>query len=413
MKQDWTEILKNRMEGYSETPSDGVWEGIASRTGIAGQGKSRWMLPVWLYSTVGAAAVLAGALLFVRHGEPAPEDGGIAVAVVPNTLEVPDTLGVAGAGTLLVADASVAVMKAEKLIDVPPIPSESADSYTEVNIPDKAEDIVETESDDVIPEQKDEEEVDYEAEREAWARIMAEDKRKPKRNHYVGIALSASGSGKSSGSGSSPTDLVLGANPMNGLGGTPQISPSIIETQGGLTFNQPEVKTEYSHKIPVKMGLSARYGFGRFGIESGLTYSILSSDIKIGEEGQTWSKGTQTLHYLGIPLNLSFDIIDKRFFTLYVSAGGMGEKSIKGRLHKDEYENGKFVRSTDSGAKPKELQWSINAAAGFQVNILRQLGIFVEPGVSHRFANGSKIQSVYTDKPTDFSLGFGLRYDFR
>ena len=90
----------------------------------------------------------------------------------------------------------------------------------------------------------------------------------------------------------------------------------------------------------------------------------------------------------------------------------MMEKSISGSIKTDEYVDGKFDRTLKAKISPKGLQWSVNAAAGVQANILPQLGFFVEPGVSHHFKNSSRVRSIYTDKPTDFSLGFGLRYSF-
>ena len=161
--------------------------------------------------------------------------------------------------------------------------------------------------------------------------------------------------------------------------------------------------------------MTARYNItGRLGVETGLTYSILSSSVKIGnsETGKNWSPGSQTLHYLGIPLNISLNILNSRYVNIYVTGGGMMEKSISGSIKTDEYVDGKFDRTLTTNISPKGLQWSVNAAAGIQVNILPQLGFFVEPGVSHHFKNGSRVRSIYTDKPTDFSLGFGLRYSF-
>ena len=118
------------------------------------------------------------------------------------------------------------------------------------------------------------------------------------------------------------------------------------------------------------------------------------------------------MQYLGIPLNASFNLLDKRFVTLYLSAGGEMEKCLKGRTRIDEYEDGSYLRSTDTSLKIRALQWSVNAAAGLQVNILPSLGAYVEPGVVHHFVKNSRVRSIYTDRPTDFSLRFGLRYSF-
>ncbi len=214
--------------------------------------------------------------------------------------------------------------------------------------------------------------------------------------------------------GSKPTAMVMGANPLAaGVTKTDWIDKD--SKASAIVYNQPEVQEEYSHKIPVKVGLTARYNItGRLGVETGLTYSILSSSVKIGnsETGKNWSTGSQTLHYLGIPLNISFNILNSRYVNIYVTGGGMMEKSISGSIKTDEYVDGKFDRTLTTNISPKGLQWSVNAAAGVQANILPQLGFFVEPGVSHHFKNGSRVRSIYTDKPTDFSLGFGLRYSF-
>ena len=49
-------------------------------------------------------------------------------------------------------------------------------------------------------------------------------------------------------------------------------------------FNQgKEVKTEYKHRLPVRIGVKVAYTFNEhWSIESGLTYTRLSSDMKDG-----------------------------------------------------------------------------------------------------------------------------------
>ena len=147
--------------------------------------------------------------------------------------------------------------------------------------------------------------------------------------------------------GSKPTAMVMGANPLAaGVTKTDWIDKD--SKASAIVYNQPEVQEEYSHKIPVKVGLTARYNItGRLGVETGLTYSILSSSVKTGnsETGKNWSTGSQTLHYLGIPLNISFNILDTRYVNIYVTGGGMMEKSISGSIKTDEYVDGKFDRT--------------------------------------------------------------------
>lgn len=251
----------------------------------------------------------------------------------------------------------------------------------------------------------------------SWDEYLKEtpsEKARAKRSGGFSAGIVAGGAVGGNTSGSKPTAMVMGANPLAaGVTKTDWIDKD--SKASAIVYNQPEVQEEYSHKIPVKVGLTVRYNItGRLGVETGLTYSILSSSVKTGnsETGKNWSTGSQTLHYLGIPLNISFNILNSRYVNIYVTGGGMMEKSISGSIKTDEYVDGKFDRTLTTNISPKGLQWSVNAAAGIQANILPQLGIFVEPGVSHHFKNGSRVRSIYTDKPTDFSLGFGLRYSF-
>ena len=82
------------------------------------------------------------------------------------------------------------------------------------------------------------------------------------------------------------------------------------------------------HRQPVRFGLSLRYRLdNRWSIETGLTYTRLSSDITtIGDDVTTTTE--QRLNYIGLPLNISYELWRSRFFGLYVSGGGMIEKML-------------------------------------------------------------------------------------
>ena len=43
---DWTNKLKDKMEGYTEQPSDSVWAGISAAAGLTGN--KRRAVPLWL-----------------------------------------------------------------------------------------------------------------------------------------------------------------------------------------------------------------------------------------------------------------------------------------------------------------------------------------------------------------------------
>ena len=58
------------------------------------------------------------------------------------------------------------------------------------------------------------------------------------------------------------------------------------------------------------------------------------------------------------------------------------------------------------------MQWSIGGSLGVQYHIVPQVGLYAEPGIRHYFNNGSSISNFYKDKPTNFNLQLGLRFDF-
>lgn len=428
---DWTNKLKNKMEGYTEQPSDSVWAGISAAAGLTGD--KRRAVPFWLLagSAIAAAALFVAMLFFnVKEDVPATITAEAAkvgqepvvsaqvvqdndIASIPEAsqarrfveTEVRDFRGAAVSGDFS-GEASVDVVG--EVVGVPSgevVGVTAEASENEGNIETDMEESIEPDDDGGRF-------------ADAWKWVLAEPElQRTKRGGKLAAGLSVNGSGSASSLSSRPTAAALGANPLDcGVSSADWVDRRVESAAGVIVYNQPEVTTEYSHKMPVKIGASIRYDFNKFlGIESGLTYSFLSSDLKTGEEGavSSWSKGVQSMHYLGIPLNLSFNIFSSRYFNAYVTAGGLMEKCVRCSLKTDEYLDGKYHGSSSTTLKQKGLQWSVNGAAGIQVNILPQLGLYMEPGVSHHFSNNSKVRTIYSDKPTDFSLSFGLRYTIR
>ena len=461
MKQDWTDTLKQKMAGYEERPSDELWAALSERAGL--QESRRKVIPVWFWGLSAAAALMAGIFVVTKVNDKSVNAlGGITADVavsepvdavvsepidtaVPESVEMPlekKLVEVKSAEAVSLADVTVGrkqeaakvgikqEVKARKaksglIAETVPVESRVGAGVVEDSAESADTSILENQDVDAVPVESSvsavaENVTSMNAEEQAamsWDEYLKEtpsEKARASRSCGFAAGIVAGGAVGGNTFGSKPTAMVMGANPLAaGVTKTDWIDKD--SKASAIVYNQPEVQEEYSHKIPVKVGLTARYNItGRLGVETGLTYSILSSSVKIGnsETGKNWSTGSQTLHYLGIPLNISFNILNSRYLNIYVTGGGMMEKSISGSIKTDEYVDGKFDRTLTTNISPKGLQWSVNAAAGVQANILPQLGFFVEPGVSHHFKNGSRVRSIYTDKPTDFSLGFGLRYSF-
>lgn len=461
MKQDWTDTLKQKMAGYEERPSDELWAALSEKAGL--QESRRKVIPVWFWGLSAAAALMAGIFVVTKVNDKSVNAlGGITADVAVSEpvdaevselveAEMPESVErtlaeelaeVKSAEALSLADEAVGgkqeaakvgikqkvkARKAKSALIAEAVPVESRVGAGVVE--DSAESaetfVLENQDVDAVPVESSvsavtEDVTSVNTEEQAamsWDEYLKEtpsEKTRARRSGGFSAGIVAGGAVGGNTSGSKPTAMVMGANPLAaGVTKTDWIDKD--SKASAIVYNQPEVQEEYSHKIPVKVGLTARYNItGRLGVETGLTYSILSSSVKIGnsETGKNWSTGSQTLHYLGIPLNISFNILNSRYVNIYVTGGGMMEKSISGSIKTDEYVDGKFDRTLTTNISPKGLQWSVNAAAGIQANILPQLGFFVEPGVSHHFKNSSRVRSIYTDKPTDFSLGFGLRYSF-
>ena len=427
---DWTNKLKDKMEGYTEQPSDSVWAGISAAAGLTGN--KRRAVPLWLLaSSAIAAAALFGAMLIFNAKEDVPatmtaeavqvgQEPVVSAQVVQDN-DITSVPEVSQARRYMETEVKnfhgVAVsddFSGEPSGDFSgEVSGEEGGMTAATSVKDEIEGNIE-------PDMEEDIEPDEDGGRfaDAWKWVLAEPElQRTKRGGKLAAGLSVNGSGSASSLSSRPTAAALGANPLDcGVSSADWVDRRVESAAGVIVYNQPEVTTEYSHKMPVKIGASIRYDFNRFlGIESGLTYSFLSSDLKTGKEGAVsgWSKGVQSMHYLGIPLNLSFNIFSSRYFNAYVTAGGLMEKCVRGSLKTDEYLDGKYHGSSSTALKQKGLQWSVNGAAGIQVNILPQLGLYMEPGVSHHFSNNSKVRTIYSDKPTDFSLSFGLRYTFR
>lgn len=188
-----------------------------------------------------------------------------------------------------------------------------------------------------------------------------------------------------------------------------------VSSPGEVTLfsDEKDLNTEIRHRQPVRAGVSFRYDLGRrWSIETGLTYTMLSSDIDAGSEFRRCLI-ERKLHYIGIPLNASYDFLQKKRWSMYATAGGMLEKCVSGREVAEYVSNG-VTSSTDTHEiSVRELQWSVNAAVGAEFNFTPLIGIFAEPGVSWFFDNGSQIETIYQDRPFNFNFRVGLRFSFQ
>lgn len=161
----------------------------------------------------------------------------------------------------------------------------------------------------------------------------------------------------------------------------------------------------YHHRLPITVSLSVRrYLSPSFALESGISYSYLYSEIM--EQG-SHQIGNQKLHYLGIPLKASWTFFKKEHMSFYLSGGGMLEYGLS-------------LRKNNSDLPINRWQPSLNATVGMQVELVRPLSLFIEPGIGYypdmnRNSGAlafNRFESIRTVHPFTFSLQVGVRFSY-
>ena len=180
---------------------------------------------------------------------------------------------------------------------------------------------------------------------------------------------------------------------------------------GILMMNQGKnINTDIKHRLPVRTGVSVAYDIDdKLSIESGLTYSKLSSDIREGSESH-YISSEQTLHYIGIPLRIKYQLASWKRLGLYASGGVLAEKCVSGNTSTRYIIDHQKMDTESEATMDRPVQWSINANVGIQVDITKSIGLYAEPGISYYIDNGSRIETIYKDKPLNFNLNLGMRF---
>ena len=158
------------------------------------------------------------------------------------------------------------------------------------------------------------------------------------------------------------------------------------------------------HYQPISFGLSVNIPISSsFSLSTGLVYTRLRSDFVAVMGGYPMTT-EQTLYYLGVPLNAQYQFWGYKGLKVYGVAGVAADYNIKSQ---QEMEGLTQEISRD------RWQFSLHGGLGVEYDVIPQLGIYVEPGLKYYFDNGSRVQNFFKDKPTNFNLQVGLRWNLR
>lgn len=185
----------------------------------------------------------------------------------------------------------------------------------------------------------------------------------------------------------------------------PTLSTAPIKT--GVTQTEPGD----TYGIPLSFGIGTKIGFNsRWSLGVGLNYTLLSrkfyGDYTKVENGQIIetpikSDIRNTQHYIGIPVNAYYDIVDKNYINFYAYAGGTVEKCLS-----DEYRV--MAKNIIHKEKAKGVQLSANLGIGVEFMLGKHLGIYLDPSVRYYF-NCNQPKSIRTAQPLMLGFEMGLR----
>ena len=416
MKEDWAEQLRRKLEGHRKTPPPGLWEDICKEMDKSFGLKPLSRLPGTAQRYWAAAAVLALVGFFVFHNNNNIEQPQLAHTISQQPLsekkiaETPAAETQASEGLTAEQPASKQLVAKSK--------GQVRDSRLAMNqatnLPDSYPPVSSSDEPAQTPSAEEEEKPTENVQTE-FKELRAENSNRHNdpistiNSHLEGhhtshsnkwsLGVNASG-GLLAANTSQRMDRLYYQSAIN-IGETGYMGPGVDKAFNGdfssqiptFTYTMTEYKSE--HHLPIRLGVSLNYQLTpRIALHSGISYTYLYSEFSIPLYNQ--ANYDQELHYLGIPLGISWQFWKTNHFLFYVSGGAMLEKCVSAEA------NGHSVNK-------KPWQWSVDAKAGAEYGFTRHLGFYLEPSLGYYFDDGTALEHYYKKHPLTPTIEFGFR----
>lgn len=418
MNNDFIDIMHERLSQHQMPEPVGLWQDIAIALD-ANQRKKDFNLARWGKVAAVAAAIIAVVVMFrvLRNQEPQATSNGNEVAKTETPrkdVKVPSTSPEEEDD---VVDQSLAQQRnvnngiAGKATAVTTATKEYTKAETAVE-----ENIIKTKGEEAAPSpQKDNQEVERSIPAPApnQQSVMPQ-KNEPllavnsntwiadkKASNKINVSLYYSGIGTMSSS-QAEWDGAL-----NSSADPPSTGHNPGQTDEPQYSNDPN-DYNYHHQVPIRVGAKVAYNIGdKWKIGSGLIFTRLKQKAE-AKVGITYQEIDGTFNYLGVPVYVSRDVWRNKRFQIYANAGAMMEFNLNNHMQitRQKGREKTVITYDNHDHRP---QFSINAGVGAQYNIIDKLGIYMEPGISYYFNNGSDIYNLYKDKPFNFDFNLGIR----
>ena len=170
------------------------------------------------------------------------------------------------------------------------------------------------------------------------------------------------------------------------------IGNDLINKSNEIPYN------EETHHRPISIGLQVGIPVAKdWSIVTGLTYTYLHSEMK-ESTGLAYVYTDQKLHFVGVPVQMNYQLYNNRHCNIYLGAGGRADIGVSGKTNHE------------SKLSHLPVNYSLKAAAGVQVNLFKSLNIYAEPTIQYNIPGSTRYKTYYTEHKTMFDLQLGVRF---
>ncbi len=181
---------------------------------------------------------------------------------------------------------------------------------------------------------------------------------------------------------------------------------------GEKDMNDPVLDTITHHRLPLTIALQVSKMLNKqLSIGTGLQYTQLYSETHLGNT-YAWDEQQQRLHYLGIPLRMSWYPVRSNRWAVYGTIHTMLEMPLHARQKKASFVEGHQVEAEELKLNPS-LQWSVGLGVGLEFRLTPAIGIFAEPSLQYFLKTSDDIDTYRTAHPASFSVPIGIRINIK